>query len=268
MASLREKFQHLNSGHGPAKLQPFADEQPTLLYIPLDQIEADSAQPRKDLGDLEGLSASIKEHGILQPLIVSAIAEEQFRLVAGERRFSAAKQLRLLTVPAIVRTIDQHRRLEVQLVENLHRKDLNPVEEALALERLATEFGLSQRELAKRLGKSAASINQTLRILSLPKQILADNPSPERLSRSLLLEIVKLDSPEAQLAFWQEAKDSGPTVRQARERRSRSKEPRASYRFPKIRVEGATVTVVLEKDYGSIDDLKGVLEAALAAVHS
>ena len=266
MASLRDKFERRGSASGAPSYDPLASDHPTLLNLPVAQVETDAAQPRKDLGDLEGLIESIREHGILQPLIVSPIADEQFLLVAGERRFAAAKGLRLLTVPAIVRSIDHHRRLEVQLVENLHRKDLNPVEEALALERLATEFGLSQRELARRLGKSPASINQTLRILSLPKEILADNPSPERLSRSLLLEIVKLDSADAQLAFWKETKDASPTVRQARERRSSSKEPRPTYRFPKICVEGATVVVIIDKDYGTIDDLKNALQAAILSL--
>jgi ParB family chromosome partitioning protein len=218
------------------------------------------------LGDLDGLVASIREHGILQPLIVSAITDEQFSLIAGERRFAAAKNVGLDSVPAIVRSLDQHRRLEVQLVENLHRKDLNPVEEALALERLANEFGLSQRDLAKRLGKSTTAVNQTLRILSLPKEILADNPSPERLSRSVLLEMVKLDSVDAQLAFWRENQEGKPTVRQARERRTRPQGGPANYKFRKIRVPGASVLVTVEKEYGSVDDLRNALEAALMTI--
>jgi len=265
MASLKEKFEHRGSSPGPS-FRPLTEGQPALLSLPVDQIRTDPNQPRRDIGDLEGLETSIREHGILQPLIVSPLEDELFQLVAGERRFTAAKAVGLECVPAIVRTIDQHRRLEIQLVENLHRKDLNPLEEAFVLQRLIDEFRLTQRDLANRVGKSASSINQTLRILSLPKEILAENPSSDRLSRSVLLEMVKLASPEEQLAFWRETQDGKPTVRQARAKRKGAPGRPTNYRFPKIYVSGGYVLVTVEKEYGSVEDLKNVLEAAVQKV--
>ena len=266
MASLKEKFERRGGVASPTSYDPLSTDHPVLLTLSLDQIRTDPDQPRRDIGDIEGLVTSIREHGILQPLIVSPCDDESFQLVAGERRFTAARAAGLEFVPAIVRTIDQHRRLEIQLVENLHRKDLNPLEEAFVLQRLIDEFRLTQRDLASRVGKSATSINQTLRILSLPKEILAENPTSDRLSRSVLLEMVKLGSSEEQLAFWRETQDGTPTVRQARAKRKDASDRPANYRFPKIHVPGGYVVVTVEKEYGSIDDLKNALEAAVHKV--
>ena len=111
------------------------------------------------MGEIEDLKASIAEHGILQPLIVAPIDETRYRLIAGERRFTAALALNLTAIPAIVRSVEDHRRLEVQLIENLHRKDLTPFEEADAFWRLQDEFGLTQEQLAQRMGRTQAAIS-------------------------------------------------------------------------------------------------------------
>lgn len=263
MVSLKDKFERRRTPGNGSAYEAHRSEEPRLVNVEVAQVELDPSQPRKDLGDLEGLIASVQQHGILQPLIVCAVEDQKFRLIAGERRFSAAKAVGLPSVPAIIRTMDQHQRIEVQLVENLHRKDLNPLEEASALHRLIEEFQLSQRELAKRLGRSPTAINQTLRILTLPREILDENPSADRLSRSVLLEMVKIGSAEAQLAFWRGTQDAKPTVKQARAQRSNVGNQMPTYRFPRIRVPGATVQVTLAKEFGTHEDLKEVLRAAL-----
>ena len=157
------------------------------------QIEPDPDQPRRNLGDLSELAASIQELGVVQPIIVSVIAYERYRILAGERRYSAAKLAGLIRIPAIVRSVSEHRRLELQLVENLHRKDLDPFEEASSYQRLLDEFNLSHDELGRRLGKSQVSITESLRLLELPEAIRAEanqgGGEGRKVSKSLLLEI-------------------------------------------------------------------------------
>ncbi|HWD40383.1 MAG TPA: ParB/RepB/Spo0J family partition protein [Fimbriimonas sp.] len=248
MASLKAKFKELGSeGQNALGFDPLGGEQPLLANVAVSTIEPDPDQPRKDVGDLSELKASITRHGILQPVILSIVAEDQYRLIAGERRFTAAKELGLETVPAIIRTIEEHNRLEVQLVENIHRKELNPLEEASAYQRLIDEFKLSQRQLAQRLGKSPAAINQTIRMLSLPREILESVQTSERLSRSVLLEIAKLPNADEQLAYWTAALNGGVTVKEARAKKAgEPAPPKPHSKFP-IKTKAATVTVSFDR---------------------
>jgi len=237
----------LGTGQNALGFDPLGGEQPLLANVAVSAIEPDPDQPRKDVGDLTELKASIPRHGILQPVILSIVGDELYRLIAGERRFTAAKELGLETVPAIIRTIEEHNRLEVQLVENIHRKELSPLEEAGAYQRLIDEFKLSQRQLAQRLGKSPAAINQTIRILSLPRQILESVQTSERLSRSVLLEIAKLASEEEQLSYWTAALNGGVTVKEARARKAgEPASPKPHSKFP-INTKSAVVTVLFDR---------------------
>jgi ParB family chromosome partitioning protein len=232
--------------------------------VPVSAVLPDPDQPRKSLGSLEELKASIQEHGIIQPIVISPYGEEQFLIIAGERRFSAAKELGLKTVPAIIRTVDEHRRLEVQIIENIHRQELSPVEEAAAYRKLMEEFSLSQRQLAARLGKSPAAINETIRILSLPDEILESVRTSERLTRSVLLEIAKQESEEARDALWQAALSGSLTVKTARQRKDRlgndEAKPRVSVPF---RTKHATVTLVFAQEAVSPQDVVDALSQAL-----
>ena len=143
-----------------------------VLQVPLEKIKANPHQPRTsfDHDGLEELTNSIKEHGILQPIILVKEGE-MYEIIAGERRFRASQILELKTIPAIVRDIKEQQKLEVALVENIQRRDLNPVEEAVAYQRLIDEFSLTQEEVAKKVGKSRSAITNTLRLLSLPSEI-------------------------------------------------------------------------------------------------
>jgi len=132
-------------------------------------------QPRKlfDKESIDELAASIEEKGILQPLIVRKIGGGKFELIAGERRLRAAKQLHLEEVPVIIKDVESDEVLEIALIENIQREDLNPVEEALAYKELLSRYQHTQDELAKRLGRNRSSIANTLRLLKLPEQIRA-----------------------------------------------------------------------------------------------
>jgi ParB family chromosome partitioning protein len=141
-----------------------------LKEIDIDRILPNSRQPRKsfDAESLGELADSIREHGVIQPIIVQALPDNFFQLIAGERRWRAAQQAGLHRMPAIIRESSEHAQLEIALIENLQRQDLNPIEEAQAYEHLITDFGLSQEQVAQRVGKNRATVANMLRLLRLP----------------------------------------------------------------------------------------------------
>lgn len=143
-----------------------------IQQIPIEQVRANPLQPRHNFDHeaLEDLTNSIREHGILQPLIMTH-DQKGYEIIAGERRFRASQLAGLKTVPAIVRDIQEQQKLEMALVENIQRRDLNPIEEAVAYRRLIDEFNLTQEEVAKRLGKNRTVITNILRLLTLPTEI-------------------------------------------------------------------------------------------------
>ncbi len=139
--------------------------------IPVTRIVANPDQPRKHFApiELEELSQSIKEHGILQPLLVVENENGTYEIVAGERRFRAAQLAGLPTVPAIVKKLPERQILEISLIENIQRENLNPLEEAFAYKRLIEEFGMTQQEVSEKMGKSRPAIANTVRLLDLPE---------------------------------------------------------------------------------------------------
>jgi ParB family chromosome partitioning protein len=162
-------------GRGLEALIPLAKGEPGIVEIPLGEIRPSPFQPRKRFDDkkLEELAASIRARGILSPVIVRQIPGG-YELVAGERRLRAAERAGLERIPAVVREISNAEMLEVALIENVQREDLNPIEEAEVYRRLIEEFGLIQEEMAARVGKDRASIANTLRLLKLPHPIRED----------------------------------------------------------------------------------------------
>lgn len=142
-----------------------------LLEVKITEIVRDEEQPRKDFDPeaLESLAASIKEHGILSPIVVMR-KEGKYQIVAGERRYRAAKIAGLSKVPVIVRTLDAQNKLELSIIENAQREDLNAIELATAYAKLKTQFNLTNEEIAKRVGKAKITIENTLRLLNLPEK--------------------------------------------------------------------------------------------------
>ncbi|MFH1891008.1 MAG: ParB/RepB/Spo0J family partition protein [Candidatus Kuenenbacteria bacterium] len=144
-----------------------------ILHVSPSQIQVNPYQPRKNFREreLEGLKDSIRQHGILQPLIATQTMGGKYELVAGERRLRAALDLSLKSVPVIVRTARDLEKLELSLIENLQREDLNSIEKAEGYKRLLDNFNLTQEEVAKRLGIARSSLNNTLRLLNLPDEV-------------------------------------------------------------------------------------------------
>ena len=144
-----------------------------LRDIDIDRILPNSQQPRKNFDEeaLNELADSIREHGVIQPIVVRALEDGFFELVAGERRWRAAQRVGLFRIPAVIRQTTVHAALEIALIENLQREDLNPIEEAEAYERLITEFGMTQEEVARRVGKNRTTVANMLRLLRLPAEV-------------------------------------------------------------------------------------------------
>ena len=195
------------------------DESERIQKIDIERIEANKDQPRKtfDKVAIDQLSGSIKQYGILQPLIVSPNIkdESRFIIIAGERRWLAAKKAGLKTVPAIVRTIKELERLEIAIVENVQRVDLSPLEQALSIERLHELFNMSYLSIANRLGKAENTIINIVRLLQLSeaaKKALNDRLISEGHARTL---ISLKDNPEAQKQLLDSIIKEQWSVRQA-----------------------------------------------------
>lgn len=162
-------------GRGLAAILPESEERgEELREIPLNLIKPNPDQPRKsfDPEALDRLADSIAEAGIVQPIVVHPLADGRYELIAGERRWRAAGQARLETVPAVLRSSDEGRRMQTALIENMAREDLNPLEEARACAALVEELDLSREEVARRLGRSRSAISNLIRLLDLPDQVL------------------------------------------------------------------------------------------------
>jgi len=162
-------------GKGLGALNPPAPGESESAYrqIPVSSIEANPAQPRTtfDEESLSALTGSVRELGVLQPVLVRQVEIGSFQLIAGERRWRAAKRAGLQTIPAIVRTADDTAVLQQALVENLQREDLNALDEAAAYQQLIEDFDLTHEEVATRVGKSRAAISNALRLFQLPPQV-------------------------------------------------------------------------------------------------
>lgn len=211
------KTRALGKGLGALIPQLEEDDLQNTQEISIEDIETNPYQPRRhfDPESLQELAASIKEHGVLQPLLVRK-KDPGYQLIAGERRLRAAKQAGLSTVPVVVKALDDRMVMEIALVENLQREDLNPLEEAEAYQRLITEFNLTQEEVAKAVGKSRPAIANTLRLLNLPEpiqQLVANGQLTMGHARALL----SLERPEEQLYISEKIITEKLSVRETEE---------------------------------------------------
>lgn len=176
---------------------------PGVYEIPLDSIERSPDQPRRvfDQSELHALAASIREHGVLQPVLLSR-ANGGYRLIAGERRVQAARLAGLKGIPAVVRNDPAHSTLELALIENLQRADLNGIEQAYAYRTLLEHHGLSQEELGRRVGRSQPTISNTLRLLQAPQE-LQDAVIDSRITEGHLRALLPLEPEQAKIILRQ-----------------------------------------------------------------
>ena len=191
----------------------------------IDEISPNRFQPRKyfDNDKLEELVTSIRENGILQPVVVQK-SETGYELVAGERRWRASKKAGLKKIPAMIREVSDTKALELAIIENIHRQDLNPIEEAEAYKRLAEDFSLTQEMIAEKVGKSRAAIANILRLLNLSRNI-QENLISGKLSMGHARALLGLDNTGQMQAMCQEILKQGLTVRQTESKVNRLKKP-------------------------------------------
>ncbi len=258
----------------------------TVSELPVDSIVPNPRQPRQhfDEDSLEELAQSIREVGLLQPLVVRPTAEGTYELIAGERRWRACQRAGLKTVPVVVRPSGDQASLEMALVENLQRSDITPVESAKAFRRLMQEFGLTQEQVAERVGKSRTAVANTLRLLKLPPralEALEKNEITEGHARALLA----LGSEPEMLALLERIVRTGLSVRDAERAAKQAQSPRreepkppaprtaeadpavrqledglSMYLGAPVRIERAEVGGRIVVSFYSDDDLERILE--------
>ncbi len=243
-----------------------------LKKIPISEIVRDEEQPRKEFDPeaLEALASSIKEHGVLQPLVV--VKEDgKYKIVAGERRWRASKLAGLTEVPAIVRTLESQERLEISIIENAQREDLNAIEMATAYAKLKSQFNLNEDEISDRVGKSKSAVVNTMRLLNLPdnaKKAMVEHKLTEGVMRPLIgadSELIDKVLPKIIEEGWsarrvekemsEKKKKSSVTAVKAsiyaKQETALSKKYSANFR-----VRGRSVTITCKTD----DELKALLE--------
>ncbi|MGH7308967.1 MAG: ParB/RepB/Spo0J family partition protein [Candidatus Rokuibacteriota bacterium] len=244
-----------------------------LLEIPVDQIDVNPRQPRKTFepGSLDELARSLKSSGMIQPVIVRRAPGGRWQLIAGERRWRAARQAGLEQIPAVVREATDAESLELALVENLLREDLNPIEEAEAYQRILTEFGWTQEDVAQRVGKDRSTIANSLRLLRLPA-VIQDDLRTGRLTMGHARALLSLTEPGQQLKLREEILAHAWSVRATEEGvaqrrlvplpvRRRSAELGALEEeiqralLARVRIRGTERRGRVEITYGSTDEL-------------
>ncbi len=187
--------------------------------VDIDLIVPNTHQPRASISDnaLEDLAESIRQHGVLQPLLVSpGDSQGVYQLIAGERRLRASRMAGLRRVPVVIKDVAAHQRLELALVENLQREDLHPLEEAQAYRRLSDEFSLTQEAIAARVGRSRTSVANAVRLLALSDEIKASLTSRE-ITEGHARALLAIEDAAARRAAWRRVVDGGLTVRQTEE---------------------------------------------------
>jgi ParB family transcriptional regulator, chromosome partitioning protein len=188
--------------------------------IPVDQIRPNPDQPRKALGDLRELSESIREKGVLEPLLVRFVSREDcYYIISGERRYHASRAAGLREVPCIEKMADDAETLEIALIENIQRKDLTPFEEADGLHRLATQFEYTHEDVARKIGRARSSVTETLSLRNIPESLRKKCVEHGIISKSLLLQIARQPTEKKMIEMMHRIMQGGLTRDEARRER-------------------------------------------------
>ena len=192
-----------------------SQEEKSSLFLPISQVESCASQPRKqfDPESLADLADSIREHGIIQPLTVRKLQSGYYQIIAGERRWRAARMAGLTQVPAIIIEADDRKAMELAMIENLQRENLSPLEEAAGYMRLKTEFRMKQGDIAKRVGKSRAAVANSMRLLDLPQPV-QDMLGNTFISVGHAKVLLSLKNKDQQIQLGRDIVNKGYTVRQ------------------------------------------------------
>lgn len=245
----------------PARREPREQNAESVFHIEVEKIKPNPYQPRKnfDEGQLSELASSIREFGIIQPLIVSKIEKEtlqgtgvEYQLIAGERRLMAAKMIGLPRVPAIVRAVPEEKeKFEMAIVENIQRADLNPIETARSYAKLQEQFGLTQREIAARIGKSRETIANVVRLLNLPTE-MQDAVAQNKISESQGRVLLAINDPIQQKYLFEQVTENNVSVRELKNTIARMNRPVAQTIQTSAIQAGSFVQFPAENEYASL----------------
>jgi len=237
--------------------------------LPVKQLRPNPDQPRKAIGDLRELTDSVREKGVLEPLLVRFVAREDcYYLISGERRYHAARAAGLREVPCIEKTADDAETLEIGLIENIQRKDLTPFEEADGLHRLATQFEYTHEDVARKIGRARSSVTETLSLLNIPDGLRKKCVEQGIASKSLLLQIARQPTEKKMVEMLRRILQGGLTRDEARrERREEQSGPQRPQPFIfQFEPESETFKfrIQFKKSHVSRDELIGTLREILA----
>ena len=241
---------------------------PVGRMIPIDKLAPNPLQPRVEIGDLSELVLSIKEKGVLEPLLVRpSDVGGRFMIISGERRYRASMEVGLSELPCIEMDVDDRAVAEISLIENLQRKDLTAFEEADGLLALAKRFGYTHEEIARKLGKARTSVTETISIASIPSDVRDLCRRADISSKSMLLQVVRQPTDDEMREFVCKIGAAGLTRDQAREIRQGRPERIRNYSY---QVEGPgnqwSLTIRFQKPEATNDELRNVLRDALAGI--
>ena len=234
--------------------------------LPIDHLDANPDQPRREIGDLTELTDSIKAKGVLEPLLVKPTLDGRWTIIAGERRWRAATSAGLLEVPCIEMDVDESEVAEIALIENMQRKDLTPWEEADGLRALCERFGYTHEEVARKVGKSRSTVTEALSIAAIPEEIRNICRDSEISSKSLLLQIVRQPDDDSMRAMAEQIATEGLTRDGARKARKAYIDPTGASEPYVYRYESPgrefKVEVKFKKSNISAEELFEALNAA------
>lgn len=244
---------------------------PRIRMIPLDKIDPNPQQARSEMGDIKDLMASIKEKGILEPILVRP-RHGRYEIIAGERRYMASKRLGLKDIPCIEKNVEDNEAMEIALIENLQRKDLDVFEEADGLLALADIYDYSHQQIAERIGKARSTITESINLSKIPKEVRKLCQKFHIMSRSTLIEIAKQKNPEDMLALVQYIQERDLRREDTRElsKKIKGSEKRAKRFVYNYRPKGSEYRLRLEfkKQEISREEIIHVLEEILESLKS
>ncbi len=266
---------------GKNNLSTSAADEGKVWFIPLSKVTADPNQPRKnfDQDELNQLAASIKEHGVLQPILVVEKIDGGYELVAGERRWRASHIAGMTTIPALIKKLADQQKVEISLIENIQRQDLDPIEEAFAYKRLMEEFDLTQQQVADKVGKSRPAVANAVRLLDLPVAIQAALVE-RRINSGQARALLALETEKEQLDMLASMMGEKITVREIEREANKQKvlnhrpirkDANLLFLEDKLRAEFGTKVNITQKgdrgtvviDYYSQEELKRVIKKLL-----
>jgi ParB family chromosome partitioning protein len=238
---------------------------PVIRNIPIDRLTANVHQPRKDFGNLAELAESIKEKGILEPILIRP-KNGRFEIVAGERRFRAAQMAGLSEIPCIEHDIADNEALEVSIIENIQRKNLNVYEQAFSIKSFADMYGYTHQEIAQKIGKSRVTITELIRITDLPEEILERCMELKINSKTFLQELVKLENVEQMkemLENYSEEPFSRDKIKEKRKAQKEKKQVETSVKTFRFNLTSEDKSVKIKFDIKSQENDKNKIIAIL-----